>query len=121
MKEGQKIVQKSACVQKTFPVQVRQGILWVFPGENPIPSQGVSLPLLPELDDEDAGWTVSTSIRDVNYDITTLFENALDASHVPYTHHNTFGNRDKAAPMDITRLSFGKLGFCGVELEDSVR
>lgn len=86
-----------------------------------MPTQSVDLPLLPELENEEAGWTVSTSIRDVHYDITTLFENALDASHVPYTHHNTFGNRSKASPMDIKRLSFGKLGFCGIELENSVR
>ena len=100
---------------------MRQGILWVFTGENIMPIQSVNLPLLPELENEEAGWTVSTSIRDVNYDITTLFENALDASHVPYTHHNSFGNRDKASPLNIKRLSFGKLGFCGIELENSVR
>ncbi|MDE5120539.1 MAG: cell death suppressor protein Lls1, partial [Trichodesmium sp. St19_bin1] len=41
-------------------------------------------------------------------------ENVLDASHIPYTHHRTVGNRANVAPVELEVLESGKWGFKGV-------
>jgi phenylpropionate dioxygenase-like ring-hydroxylating dioxygenase large terminal subunit len=37
----------------------------------------------------------------------TLFDNALDPSHVPWSHHGVLGDRDKAAGIDMKPLYDG--------------
>jgi phenylpropionate dioxygenase-like ring-hydroxylating dioxygenase large terminal subunit len=48
---------------------------------------------------------VQDTFRDLPMDALTLFENVLDVSHVPFTHHRTVGRRDNASPVqaEITR------------------
>jgi phenylpropionate dioxygenase-like ring-hydroxylating dioxygenase large terminal subunit len=46
-----------------------------------------SLPLLTNLYDILYTHCLVLYVRDVPYDYTTLLENVLDASHLPYTHH----------------------------------
>jgi phenylpropionate dioxygenase-like ring-hydroxylating dioxygenase large terminal subunit len=54
------------------------------------------------------------TVRDLPYDALTLMENVLDVSHVPYTHHNTVGNRANAATMELEVVNAGKQGFMGI-------
>jgi len=47
--------------------------------------------------------------RDLEYDVTTLVENVVDPSHVPFAHHNVQGKREQAMPLNITVRS--AIGF----------
>jgi phenylpropionate dioxygenase-like ring-hydroxylating dioxygenase large terminal subunit len=38
---------------------------------------------------------------DIPYSWETLLENVLDVSHVPFTHHQSVGNRKNATPVDL--------------------
>lgn len=52
--------------------------------------------------------------RDVPLDWSTVLENVLDASHVPFTHHKSISNRNVLGAYDI-KLS-GRIteeGFSG--------
>lgn len=44
---------------------------------------------------------MGSAVRDLPYDFTTLLENVLDVSHVPFTHHGTVSNRKNACPVDL--------------------
>ncbi|PSN17153.1 cell death suppressor protein Lls1, partial [filamentous cyanobacterium CCP5] len=58
------------------------------------------------------GWVMFSTFRDLPYDALTLLENVLDSSHIPYTHHQSVGNRKNAGPMvDLEILETGKPGF----------
>jgi phenylpropionate dioxygenase-like ring-hydroxylating dioxygenase large terminal subunit len=46
--------------------------------------------------------------RDVPYDWSTLLENVLDASHVPFTHHKSISNRNILG--DYTMTLSGEVG-----------
>lgn len=73
------------------------------------------MPVLKEIDEEE-GWTCSTVMRDLKYDQTTLMENALDSAHIPFTHHDTQGKRERAQEVNIKPKSMGKIGFNGLWL-----
>jgi phenylpropionate dioxygenase-like ring-hydroxylating dioxygenase large terminal subunit len=98
-----------ACVQ-SFPTAVAQGLLFVYPGEGSPPT----LPLITPVMEEPEGWVTINTFRDLPYDAFTLLENVLDASHLPYTHHNTVGNRANAAPVELQILTSNKNGFTGI-------
>ena len=49
----------------------------------------------------------------VSYDALTLLENVLDASHVPFTHHNTVSDRANASPVNLSVQTSGRQGFTG--------
>jgi phenylpropionate dioxygenase-like ring-hydroxylating dioxygenase large terminal subunit len=107
---GQAEQSQRACV-KSFPTAVAQDMLFVYPG------QSVTLPPLPliaPIAAEPEGWVTINTFRDLPYDAFTLLENVLDASHLPYTHHSTVGNRANAAPVELEVLTSGKNGFTGV-------
>lgn len=91
-------------------------MVWVYMGDNQNPVKNIKLPLLQEIDEEE-GWHVSTHMRDLHQDVATLLENTIDSYHVPFTHHDTFGNRENAVPVKIEGKSFGKAGFTGLEIE----
>lgn len=105
---------RRACVA-AFPTAVRQGLLFVYAGD-PERSDRVPIPTLEPLESSD-GWVCLNTFRDLPYDALTLLENVLDASHVPYTHHKTVGNRANAAPVDLELLEAGKQGFVGTWAE----
>lgn len=101
-----------ACV-RAFPTEVRQGLLFVYPGkvEN---APRVPVPIIEPIEEEPEGWVLLNTFRDLPYDALTLLENVIDASHIPYTHHKTVGKRENAAPMTLEILESGKQGFQGV-------
>ncbi|KAI8476799.1 MAG: hypothetical protein J3K34DRAFT_455631 [Monoraphidium minutum] len=98
-----------------YPCAVRQGLLFVRPKtllEGGAPDEG-SIPTVPEL--EDPGWVSQDTFRDVPYDWSTLMENVLDASHVPFTHHKSISNRAVLGDY-VTQLTapVTASGFAGI-------
>eukprot|EP00232_Nephroselmis_pyriformis_P022294 CAMPEP_0182866418 /NCGR_PEP_ID=MMETSP0034_2-20130328/8194_1 /TAXON_ID=156128 /ORGANISM="Nephroselmis pyriformis, Strain CCMP717" /LENGTH=492 /DNA_ID=CAMNT_0024998745 /DNA_START=41 /DNA_END=1515 /DNA_ORIENTATION=- len=80
------------------PVSVRQGIMWIFPGD---PSRAPDVPLATVDSLDDPAFKENYAMRDLSYGYDTLLENVLDPSHVPIAHHGIQGKREKAAPMAL--------------------
>ena len=78
-----------------YPTQVAQGMLWVLPVSGSTEADQPALPLIPELDDPDC--VCQDIFRDLPMDYATLLENVMDVSHVPFTHHNSVGKRERDA------------------------
>ncbi len=110
--EAQGETAKRACV-RSFATASAQGLLFVYAG-NPENSSRVKLPLVDALEDGDRDWVCLNTFRDIPYDAQTLLENVLDASHIPYTHHKTVGDRKNAAPVELAITESGKWGFKGI-------
>lgn len=102
---------RSSC--RSYVTATGQGLLFVFAGE-PGAAASVPLPLVPVLEETEAGWLVQDTFRDLPYDALTLLENVLDVSHVPFTHHATVGRRETAGPVDLRLEQAGPGGFSGV-------
>ncbi len=109
---GQAEQSQRACVQ-SFPTAVAQDLLFIYPGQAPA-NERPPFPLITPVADEPDGWVTINTFRDLPYDAFTLLENVLDASHLPYTHHSTVGNRTNAAPVELEILTSGKNGFTGI-------
>ncbi|MEM1252592.1 MAG: Rieske 2Fe-2S domain-containing protein [Cyanobacteria bacterium P01_H01_bin.21] len=110
--DGQANLSNRACVA-SMPTAVRQGLLFVYPGKRENAPQ-VEIPIIDAVEQEPDGWVMLNTFRDLPYDALTLLENVLDASHIPYTHHQTVGNRENAAPMEMDIVAAGKQGFQGI-------
>jgi phenylpropionate dioxygenase-like ring-hydroxylating dioxygenase large terminal subunit len=100
----------------SLPTDVRQGLLFVYPG-SPENAPQVKVPIVEPLEEDSSGWICLNTFRDLPYDALTLMENVLDASHVPYTHHQTVGNRTNAAPVELEVVESGRWGFKGMWAE----
>jgi phenylpropionate dioxygenase-like ring-hydroxylating dioxygenase large terminal subunit len=106
---------RRACV-KSCPTTVRQGLLFVYPGNPEFASQ-TKVPIVEPLEESPSEWVCLNTFRDLPYDALTLLENVLDASHVPFTHHATVGNRANASQVELEVLESGKDGFKGTWAE----
>jgi phenylpropionate dioxygenase-like ring-hydroxylating dioxygenase large terminal subunit len=102
---------KRACV-KSLPTSVHQGLLFVYPGK-PENAANTKVPIVEPLEEGQAEWICIDTFRDLPYDALTLLENVLDASHVPYTHHRSVGNRSNASPVELEVVEASKHGFKG--------
>ncbi|TYQ31496.1 Rieske 2Fe-2S domain-containing protein [Pseudanabaena sp. UWO310] len=102
---------KRACVS-SLPTAERQGLLFIYAGK-PENAPQVKIPIIEPLETETDKWTLFGTFRDLPYDAITLLENVLDASHLPFTHHKSVGNRANAAPMVLEVLETEKYGFKG--------
>ncbi len=104
-----------ACVS-SLPTAEAQGMLFVYPGkaEN---AEKTKVPIVEPLEENPDEWVCLNTFRDIPYDALTLLENVIDASHIPYTHHRTVGNRANAAPVELEVLESGKHGFRGMWAE----
>jgi phenylpropionate dioxygenase-like ring-hydroxylating dioxygenase large terminal subunit len=105
---------RRACVQ-SLPTAVEQGLLFIYPGTVARALQ-TPLPLIPVpmTDGQPTdGWIVLNTFRDLPYDATTLLENVLDPSHLPFTHHNSVGKRSNASTVELEVISSDKSGFTG--------
>lgn len=109
---GMAELSKRACV-RSFPTAERQGLLFVYAGQ-PENAPHTQIPIIEPLEDSSDEWICLNMFRDLPYDALTLLENVLDASHVPFTHHKTVGNRANAAPVELEVGSSGKQGFKGI-------
>eukprot|EP00953_Heterococcus_sp_UTEX-ZZ885_P024084 13199-Heterococcus_DN1.PRE.2 len=135
----------ASCV-KSYPTVVKQGLIWVWmhPGVSPNPDEistfdPIDQPGVIHMDFQSVIdvpiqaltntnflhhglYTHSIYDRDVPYDYTTLLENVLDASHLPYTHHKTLSNRDQAKPIPAAVTQAVSLeGFGGTSSADGMR
>jgi phenylpropionate dioxygenase-like ring-hydroxylating dioxygenase large terminal subunit len=103
---------KRACVD-TFAAVERQGLLFIYPG-TPSLADPQTIPIIPAIEDDPSAWLVMDTFRDLPYDASTLLENVLDPSHLPYTHHGSVGKRENAAPVELQTIESNKSGFKGV-------
>ncbi|QQE66441.1 cell death suppressor protein Lls1 [Leptolyngbya sp. BL0902] len=110
--DTQSQISSRACAL-ALPATVRQGLLFVYPGKAENAPQ-VEVPIIGPVEEEPDGWVMLNTFRDLPYDALTLLENVLDASHIPYTHHKTVGNRENAAPMEMEVVESSKQGFRGL-------
>lgn len=103
---------KRACV-RSYPTAIAQGLLFVYPGvkEN---ANRTSVPIIKPMEEDPDAWVCLDIFRDLPYDFLTLLENVIDASHIPYTHHKTVGNRSNVAPLDLQVTESNKQGFKGI-------
>lgn len=102
-----------ACV-KSYATAIAQGLLFVYLGEN---AAQTKVPIISALEEEPDSWVCLNTFRDLPYDATTLLENVLDSSHLPFTHHKSVGNRANAAPVELELIHSDKNGFAGVWAE----
>lgn len=110
--EGGKAEQSPRACVPALPTQVRQGLLFVYPGQ-PANAPLTPIPVIEALEDNPDDWVCLNTFRDLPYDALTLLENVLDSSHIPYTHHNTVGDRANVAPLDLEVVESSKQGFKG--------
>jgi len=113
--EGRACNSERACLE-TFPCAVRQGLLFVKPralraGEEP---DFDAIPLVDEVEENPEEWVMSTVVRDMPMDYSTLLENTMDVSHVPFTHHATVSKRANACAVELTVTDKSVEGFNGV-------
>lgn len=106
---------KRACV-RAYPTAIRQGLLFVYPGTAEL-SDRVPVPTVDALEEDAEDWVCLNTFRDLPYDALTLMENVLDASHVPFTHHKSVGDRKNASPVNLELLESGRQGFRGTWAE----
>jgi phenylpropionate dioxygenase-like ring-hydroxylating dioxygenase large terminal subunit len=102
---------KRACVA-SLPTAARQGLLFIYAGK-PENALQTKIPIIEALETDQEKWTLFGTFRDLPYDAITLLENVLDASHLPFTHHKSVGNRANAAPMILEVVETNKYGFVG--------
>lgn len=114
--EGQAAQTSSRACMRSFPTAIRQGLLFVYPG-NPDRADAVSVPIVEPLEDGPEEWVCLNTFRDLPYDALTLLENVLDPSHLPYTHHKSVGDRANASPVELEVVKAGKEGFDGLWAE----
>ncbi|XWK88047.1 MAG: Rieske 2Fe-2S domain-containing protein [Phormidium sp.] len=110
--DGKAQTSKRACVA-SLPTIEKQGMLFVYPGK-PENAALTKVPIVDAIEENPDEWICINTFRDLPYDALTLLENVLDASHVPYTHHRTVGNRSNAGPVELEVTESGKNGFKGV-------
>ena len=110
--EGKAHTSARACV-RSYPTAIAQGLLFVYPGikENALHTP---VPIIEPMEEAKDDWVCLNIFRDLPYDALTLLENVVDASHIPYTHHKTVGNRSNVAPLELEVTESGKQGFKGV-------
>ena len=108
---GQAHTSNRACV-RSYSTTIAQGLLFVYPGikEN---AAKTPVPIIEPMEEDD-DWVCLNIFRDLPYDALTLLENVIDASHIPYTHHKTVGNRSNVAPLELEVTESDKHGFKGV-------
>ena len=109
--EGQAHTSSRACV-RSYPTAIAQGLLFVYPGEQN--ARHTPVPIIEPMEEDADDWVCLNIFRDLPYDALTLLENVIDASHIPYTHHKTVGNRDNVAPLELEVTESSKHGFKGV-------
>ena len=111
--EKEHVILPRACV-KSYPTQVRQGVIWVW-GEKGEPGSDVAMEaslkrprLIEELEDpkyEGRFAPYQFNFYDLPYGWDMFMENVMDIAHVPVSHHGIVGSRYKdAVPLEMNRI-----------------
>lgn len=80
----------------SFPVQVQQDLLWIFPTPNEEMATDATPPaLIEELDDYNNVDATAFFFRDMPYSWEILVENLCDPSHIPFAHHDMMRTADR--------------------------
>ena len=112
-REGAKAqTSQRACV-KSMPTKICQDLLFVYPGSREY-AEKTPVPIVEAIEENKEDWTVLNTFRDLPYDASTLLENVIDSSHIPYTHHRSVGNRSNVSPIELKIIELGKNGLKGV-------
>ncbi|HIK33447.1 MAG TPA: Rieske 2Fe-2S domain-containing protein [Oscillatoriales cyanobacterium M4454_W2019_049] len=95
-------IPKAACA-RSFPVAVRQGLVWIWLG-NPQAANAEEISTLEVL--ETPGVVSSDYLVDLPYDRTYLIENVIDPAHVNISHdHSEPGvKKEDAQPLEMEIL-----------------
>ena len=109
---GEAHMSQRACV-RSYPTAIAQGLLFVYPGIKENAPQ-IRVPIIEPIEEDPDAWVCLNIFRDLPYDALTLLENVIDASHIPYTHHKTVGNRSNVAPLELEVIESDKQGFKGI-------
>ncbi|KAG0569154.1 hypothetical protein KC19_6G069100 [Ceratodon purpureus] len=97
----------------SYPAQVSQGLLFVWPDEKGWEKASqTSPPMLPP-EFSDPKYSTVTIQRDLYYGYDTLMENVSDPSHIDFAHHKVTGRRDRAKPLPFKVQKSGPWGFAG--------
>lgn len=100
---------KSNC--NSFPVQVIDGVLWVWPDSSDDGKILSALSPVPinnyegEDVDKERIWFGTWNFRELPYGHDYFIENVVDPAHVPVSHHNVVGSRYSDQSMDMQSLA----------------
>lgn len=107
---------KSGC--SSFPVQISDGLIWVWPDSSDDGRIESALTPVPSNDyegedvDEERIWRGPWNFRELPYGHDYFVENVVDPAHVPISHHNVVGSRYGDQSLRIeTRATLTKDGF----------
>jgi len=105
---------KSKC--NSFPVEIVNGVLWVWPDasdDSKIQSALTEVPTLKlEGVNEENLWFGLWNFRELPYGHDFFIENVVDHAHVGVSHHNVVGNRYSSQKMSLETIKpLSKHGF----------
>lgn len=88
----------------SFPAQIVNGVLWVWPetGSDARIESALKEPAvykLPDDVDESRIWYGNYNFRELPYSLDYFMENVVDGAHVEVAHHNIVGSRYKVKEM----------------------
>lgn len=88
--EGPDNVKGKRC-QKAYPVIERDGVIWLFMGDQNQDQAAAKLWNFPHYNE--AGWVHYYMITDFNNEVTNLAENFMDVPHTVFVHKGWFRNK----------------------------
>jgi phenylpropionate dioxygenase-like ring-hydroxylating dioxygenase large terminal subunit len=93
-------------VVKTYPVQEKDGWVWLFLGDRS-KAQDILLPELPQIQNDQMRMLQGDFCWQVNYE--RAMDNGLDFAHAPFVHAGAFGNPEQpeVAPLQIELQKMG--------------
>jgi phenylpropionate dioxygenase-like ring-hydroxylating dioxygenase large terminal subunit len=93
-------------VVKTYPVQEKDGWVWLFLGD-PKKAHDIPLAELPQIQNDQMRMIQGDFSWQVNYE--RAIDNGLDFAHAPFVHAGAFGNPDQpeVAPLEIDMQKMG--------------
>jgi pheophorbide a oxygenase len=97
----------------SYPAQVSQGLLFVWPDEKGGEKASQTPPPMLPPEFSDPKYSTVTIQRDLYYGYDTLVENVSDPSHIDFAHHKVTGRRDRAKPLPFKVQKSGPWGFSG--------
>ena len=100
----------AAAKVRTYPTVVSLGRIYMWTGKgNPTPPEGPVPKFILEAEKEDKLCIVRSVDRSFPFSYQTLIENLIDPAHVPWSHHNVQGNRDRVKKGSVLKIVYEDL------------